>query len=240
MKSQGTSTDKVTKAMSRARRHQFIFVALLLLLRACSRPLLAGPRLDDIDDGGMVKKRNVASSSPPQLPILSLSLSLSLNSTATPSLSAAAFFTDQDFFSCWRFLRARVVRKLEKFFIVHEMYVTTMIVPLSMNKLISSEQTNDMCSKSRSHHSDAYRFRLVFTSTIGLAAEHFTPWILHRHRHRDTDTQRQRQRQREGGEKNCSEFSYKSTLLHNRNDIPTSEHKPPSFTTPDEHSQQSH
>jgi hypothetical protein len=75
MKSQGTSTDKVTKAMSRARRHQIIFVALLLLLRACSRPLLAGPRLDDIDDGGMVKKRNVASSSPPQLPILSLSLS---------------------------------------------------------------------------------------------------------------------------------------------------------------------
>jgi hypothetical protein len=80
MKSQGTSTDKVTKAMSRARRHQFIFVALLLLLllRACSKPLLAGPRLDDIDDGGMVKKSNVASSSPPQLPILSLSLSLSL------------------------------------------------------------------------------------------------------------------------------------------------------------------
>lgn len=75
MKSQGTSTDKVTKAMSRARRHQFIFVALLLLLllRACSKPLLAGPRLDDIDDGGMVKKSNVASSSPPQLPIISLS-----------------------------------------------------------------------------------------------------------------------------------------------------------------------
>jgi hypothetical protein len=116
---------------------------------------------------------------------------------------------------------------LEKFFIVHEMYVTTMIVPLSMNRLISSEQTNDMCSKTRSYQSDAYLFTLVFTSTIGLAAEHFTPWILHRHRHKDTDTQTKTER---GGKKNCSEFSYKPTLLHNRNDIPTSEHKPPSFT----------
>jgi hypothetical protein len=156
MKSQGTSTDKVTKAMSRARRHQFIFVALLLLLRACSRPLLPGPRLDDIDDGGMVKKRNVASSSPPRLPILSLSLSLSLSQfhRHTESVCCCVLHGSR-LLSCWRFLRARVVRKLEKFFIVHEMYVTTMIVSLSMNKLISSEQTNDMCSKSRSHHSDA-------------------------------------------------------------------------------------
>jgi hypothetical protein len=146
MKSQGTSTDNVTKAMSRARRHQFIFVALLLLLRACSRPLLAGPRLDDIDDGGMVKKRNVASCSPPQLPTLSLSqFHLHTESVCCCVLRGSRLLL----------LRARVVRKLEKFFIVHEVYVTTMIVSLSLKKLISSEQTNDMCSKSCSHHSEA-------------------------------------------------------------------------------------